>query len=216
VLFALYGFVNVHAETYLGAQGGVVFHGKTIKTQLAGMSIPPGSSVTNLNIDSSFLYGIVFGHYFNSHPWLGVGIDLNITNRHIPSQDATINLASFGPIAGTSMPMEISSIKLFFIDSDIYLLFRYQNRFIDPYLGLGVGYFYVREKVEGFSTKNHAFIPSLNGRVGLRRLLGQHVAIAAEYKIIYSKVSLFPREELSGLSFNYYPQSLTFSTSYVF
>src|SRR3990167_8515682 len=67
-----------HAETYIAGQFGFTLaqdtaRGRANDPTYAGL--PTGTSVSNVALNNSAMYGVKVGRYFESVPWMGVELE---------------------------------------------------------------------------------------------------------------------------------------------
>ena len=81
------------AETYVAGMVGATLAPDTVHGQVNDPSfvgLPEGASISNVQLNSSIMYGAKVGHYFNSIPWLGVELEAFVTTPHRPAQRLTV------------------------------------------------------------------------------------------------------------------------------
>ena len=77
------------AETYVSAMVGATLPQDTVRGRVNDPSfvgLPEGTSISNVQLNNSIVYGAKIGHYFNSMPWLGVELEVFVTTPHRPAQ----------------------------------------------------------------------------------------------------------------------------------
>lgn len=89
------------AETYVSGMVGATLAPDTVRGRVNDPSfvgLPEGTSISNVQLNSSIMYGAKIGHYFNSIPWLGVELEAFVTTPHRPAQRLTLNAPGIGTI----------------------------------------------------------------------------------------------------------------------
>lgn len=181
------------AETYLAGQAGYTFAGHTARGRAVDPTyagLPAGTSISSVKLDDSFLYGIKLGHYFDSVPWLGVEVEAFATTPHRPQQRLTLGV----PGAGTITHEEPGATNRLAVVSP-NLVVRYQVGAFEPYLGVGPGVFFLRQRQEPLMPGGKTYSQSyrgvgLNTHAGLRYRVTDHVSLFGEWKYNYARINL--------------------------
>lgn len=172
------------AEIYSAAQVGVSIPNSF--SDIEGMGKNSGTSVSNLSLANSVMYGIKFGYYLDSMKWLGFEAELFNSNPNIKQQTATASNAT-GSATGTVPGTSLRVLNL----SPINVVVRYQMGQFEPYAGVGLGIYMVNLKdgATGLTSSNSKL--GLNTQLGLRYFLNENVAMFGEWK--YNRANLdFP------------------------
>lgn len=181
LLFGLsFTAVPGQAETYVAGQVGVTLPQDASNVELSNSAAPGVTfSLSDLELQTSVMYGAKLGHYFNSMKWLGVETEVFNTTPHVKQQSVTVNGAPFGVLTGAYLRV--------LTWAPINLVARYQFGQLEPYVGVGLGLFFanLKDAQTGESTSSTA--PGLNTQVGLRYRVTNNVAIFAEWK--YNRAS---------------------------
>jgi len=90
-----------HAETYIAGQVGFTLaqdtaRGRANDPTYAGL--PTGTSVPNVDLNNSVMYGVKVGRYFESVPWLGVELEGFVTSPHRPQQRLMLAVPGSGNV----------------------------------------------------------------------------------------------------------------------
>jgi opacity protein-like surface antigen len=142
-----------------------------------------GRTAQQVSYQQAFLGGIKFGRYFDTLPWLGLEMEMNLSKHAIPGQNVRISPSLAGGPNSVPFPPD----RFFIWDTQINLLFRYgflkdkEVPFgrLQPYVGTGPGF----EVLYGLrdSAKNLA----IEALAGLRYMCTPKVAVFLEYKFSY-------------------------------
>lgn len=182
-----------HAETYIAGQAGFTLaqdtaRGRANDPTYAGL--PTGTSVSNVNLNNSAMYGVKVGHYFESVSWLGVELEGFVTSPHRPQQRLTLAV----PGSGNVTVEEGGATNRLIVVSPL-LLARYQAGAFEPYVGVGPGLLLLHQNQLTSAAGGTAYSQSytgigLNTQVGLRYRLADHVSMFGEWKFNYARLSL--------------------------
>jgi outer membrane protein W len=143
-VLALWGLSGMfaQAETYIAGQVGYtlaqdVTNVNAVNPGLVGL--PAGTTVSNVDLNNSLMYGMKLGHYFASTPWLGVELEGFITTPHVPQQQLTLNVPGVGSIdqPGATNRLIVMAPNL---------VARYQAGAFEPYVGVGPGVFFLHQQ----------------------------------------------------------------------
>jgi opacity protein-like surface antigen len=147
---------------------------------------PPGiegRTAKNITYDPGVLGGVKMGRYFDTIPWLGVGMETSFSRNAIRGSNGRI-----------SPPLPTGATRLFtgadYFDiwaMQVNLLMRYgffkdkEVTFgrLQPYVGIGPGFELVYATID--SSKNFA----LEVQAGLRYMCTEKIALFCEYKFSY-------------------------------
>lgn len=184
---------SVWAETYVAGQMGFTLaqdtaRGRANDPTYAGL--PTGTSVSNVDLNNSAMYGMKVGHYFESAPWLGVELEGFVTSPHRPQQRLTLAVPGSGNVT-----MEEGGATNRLIVVSPLLLVRYQAGAFEPYVGVGPGLLLLHQKQLTSAAGGTAYSQSytgigLNTQVGLRYRLTDHVSMFGEWKFNYARLNL--------------------------
>jgi|CXWL01.1.fsa_nt_gi outer membrane protein W len=194
-----------YSETYIAGQVGYTMaqdttHGKANDPTYAGL--PSGTSISDVSLNNSLMYGMKLGHYFNSMPWLGVELESFVTTPHRPQQRLTLG----GPGIGTIQQDEGGATNRLVVVSP-NLMMRYQAGALEPYVGVGPGIFFLRQQqltsvAGGLSYAQSSTGVGLNTQVGLRFRLTSHIALFGEWKFNYARIDLSGQADVGHFGIN--------------
>lgn len=189
--------ISAQAESYIAGQVGYTLasdaqHVRTVDSATFG--IPNGTEVSNVNLNNSLMYGMKFGHYFASTPWLGVELEGFMTNPQVPQQQLTLNVPGAGAI---SVNQPGASNRLIVMSPN--LVVRYQAGGFEPYVGVGPGVFFLNQQRDPAGPGVPEYSQSstrvgLNTQVGLRYRLTEQVSVFGEWKYNYVQFNLSGQE----------------------
>jgi hypothetical protein len=172
------------AESYIAAQLGV-----TIPHSLSEVNLMSSkdTSLTDLDLNTSLLYGGKLGHYAEGAKWLGAEMEVFRTAPRISQQQ----VATTDVVAGTTTVDLEPGASLTITTLALNVMLRYPGSRLQPYVGVGPGLFFGRLPSNSpASTFGEAQATGLglNTQVGLRYLFKTQVSMFAEWK--YNQVRL--------------------------
>lgn len=193
------------AETYVAGMVGATLAPDTVRGRVNDPSfvgLPEGTSISNVQLNSSIMYGAKVGHYFNSIPWLGVELEAFVTVPHRPAQRLTLN----APGIGTIQQDEPGATNRIVVVSPLIMV-RYQAGAFEPYAGVGPGVFFLHQEQftasgspSNYSQSNTGY--GLNTQVGLRYRLTGHVSMFGEWKYNYGCIDLAGQANVNHFGIN--------------
>ncbi|MDP3092491.1 MAG: OmpW family outer membrane protein [Nitrospira sp.] len=194
-----------HAETYIAGQVGFTLAQDTTRGRVNDPTysgFPTGTSISNVGLNNSIMYGMKVGHYFGSVPWLGVELEGFVTTPHRPQQRLTLGV----PGSGNVTLEEGGATNRFIVVSPV-LLARYQAGAFEPYVGVGPGLFMLHQKQLTSAASGTAYSQSytgigLNTQVGLRYRLTDHVSMFGEWKFNYARLNLPGQADVNHFGIN--------------
>jgi opacity protein-like surface antigen len=178
------------------------------------------TSLSDLALKTSFVYGGKLGYYFNSVRELGVEVEGFNTTPHVKQQTAQLVQPGQDPV-----PFDISG-NLRVTTAAVNLVARYPGNQFQPYVGVGVGAFMAHLKTPVDSSASTK--PGLNVLAGLRYLLTEHIAVFGEWKYQHAvfnfdtttfasaALPIGQANSLSGVKLHYNANMFTFGVSYHF
>ena len=184
---------NLRAETYLGAQAGVVLGPKF--TDVEGTGASSGLKSGDLTLKDSWMYGLKIGRFFESVPWLGIEADLYHSNPHLEQQNVSRFFGIPGVI-GVTATTNSAGAHTSMMTAAANVILRYPGKRIQPYIGGGAGLSHARltgvtvpiDTSGNVARKNDSDTTlQFNALVGMRFFLTRHVALFGEYK--YTRAS---------------------------
>jgi len=187
------GSTETRAETYIVGQLGVAL--PTVDGGLSNVDVNssvflPGTTHSDLELSTSFMFGGKIGHYFDSVPWLGLEAEVFHTTPHIQQQVHTFQNPSI-PGVTVSATLQGAHLRVITV-APFNLMFRYHKTRLQPYIGVGPGIFFSRISGEGIapdspaSTSDNARI-GLNVKVGLEYYVTKHFTAFTEWKFNYAR-----------------------------
>jgi opacity protein-like surface antigen len=215
------------AEMYIAGHVGVTVPRDTTQGEVQGTGDPftdptksfP-TSLSDLNLQTSLVYGGKVGYYFEKVKALGVEIEGFNTTPNIKQQTGQLIQQGQDPV-----PVDVSG-TLRVTTLAVNLVVRYPGKKFQPYAGAGPGVFWAHLKTpvdSDTSTK-----PGFNTLVGLRYLLTDHIAVFGEWKYQHAvfnfstqmlssaTLPLGQANSLSGVQLHYNANMFTFGLSYHF
>lgn len=193
------------AETYVSGMAGATLAPDTVRGRVNDprfVGLPEGTSISNVQLNSSIMYGAKVGHYFNSLPWLGVELEAFVTTPHRPAQRLTLSASGIGTIhqeepGATNRIVVVSPL----------LMVRYQAGAFEPYAGAGPAVFFLHQEQltssgspSNYSQSNTGY--GLNTQVGLRYRLTGHVSVFGEWKYNYGRIDLAGQANVNHFGIN--------------
>ena len=166
------------AEDYIGGQIGVALPQSFSNANLIG---PPGfgggSSIPDLDLTNSLMYGAKLGHYSEELPWFGIEGEVFRTTPHITQQA----IPPFQGITSVGGTMGVTTMAF-------NAVARYRAARLQPYAGVGPGLFFAQLKSGELGEAQSASL-GLNTQLGLRYMLTEHVGMFAEWKYNLTRMS---------------------------
>lgn len=197
--------LSAQAETYIAGQVGYTVaqdttRGKVTDPGLVGL--PAGTSIGNVDLNNSIMYGMKIGHYFDSTPWLGVELESFMTTPQRPQQRITLNAPGVGTITQDEAG---ATNRLVVVSPNIVV--RYQAGAFEPYAGIGPGIFFLHQQQLPLAAGGNTYSQSstrvgLNTQVGLRYRLTGHVSLFGEWKYNYAKINLAGQADANHFGIN--------------
>lgn len=190
--FILIPTQSTHAETYIAGQFGATFPQKLEEVRIT----TPGFTnltVSNIDLQNSFVYGAKIGHYFSSIPWLGLESEIFLTNPNVKQQ----SLVFSGPGGSITIP-GVAGFSLRVINlAPLNIMFRIPGYRIQPYLGGGPAILLARLQDKITQDRQTSTRVGINGLVGLRFYLTKNWTIFAEGK--FTGLTTFKFKETANL-----------------
>ena len=217
-----------YAEMYIAGHAGVTMPRDTTQGTLqgtgdpflAGQPLSAPTSLSDLDLQTSIVYGGKIGYYFQKAKALGVEVEGFNTTPNIKQQTAQLVQPGQDPV-----PIVVSG-TLRVTTMAFNLVVRYPGAKFQPYAGAGPGIFWAHLKtpVDSDTSTKAGF----NALAGLRYLLTDHIAVFGEWKYqhavfnfntqMFSSATL-PQGQvnsLSGVKLHYNANMFTFGLSYHF
>jgi outer membrane protein W len=193
----------VHAESYIAGMVGYTLAQDTTRGKVvdpANVGLPAGSTIENVDLNNSIMYGVKFVNYFTSTPWLGVELESYMTTPNRPAQRLTLNAPGVSPIT----QQEPGATNRVIVVSPL-LLARYQSGSFEPYAGIGPGLFFLHQDQKtpsGTDYSQNSTRFGLNTQVGLRYRLTDHVSMFGEWKYNYARINLSGQADVNHFGIN--------------
>jgi len=146
----------------------------TVPQHFTNVELNNGISTGELDLKSSWAYGIKVGHYFDAIRWLGVETELFNTTPHSKQQTRECSLLGAVPVR-----CEFVGQHNRVLTWALNWVARYPGERIQPYAGSGLGIFCARlgpEREGSYSSVQ----PGLNTQVGVRVFLTKQIALFTE------------------------------------
>lgn len=194
-----------HAETYIAGQVGFTLAQDTARGRVNDPTysgFPTGTSISNVDLNNSIMYGMKVGHYFESVPWMGVELEGFVTSPHRPQQRLTLAV----PGSGNVTVEEGGATNRLIVVSPL-LLARYQAGAFEPYVGVGPGLLLLHQNQLTSAAGGTAYSQSytgigLNTQVGLRYRLTDHISMFGEWKFNYARLNLPGQADVGHFGIN--------------
>lgn len=195
----------VHAEMYVAGQVGANLPGDltNVRGSAGGLSL----QASDLDLQTSIVYGGKVGYYFDSVKWLGIETEVFNATPHIKQQDWVIDGINIGTVQG--------SYNRVLTWAPVNLVVRYQAGAFEPYVGVGLGVFFSHLSDSDFSSSSTDV--GLNTQVGLRYRITSAIAMFGEWKYNWASMS---HTNLAGTGLNvdmdYHANNFVFGVGYHF
>lgn len=186
VIFGLWTSPST-AEPYIAAYGGI-----TLPQSLSDIEeykpevIPSGSTLSDLSLKSSAMYGAKIGYFFESRKWLGLELELFHANPHVKQQRVIETLPGSAPTEETRQ-----GVKHFVNAIALNAITRHRFGRFEPYVGIGVAGFLAQ--LDGMRRMGAPPLSISSGRAGLNTQLGlrhymtEHLTLFGEWKFNYAR-----------------------------
>jgi hypothetical protein len=189
---------------------------------------PPGpgqlfrGSSTTIGMKDSVAYGLKFGHYFGSLPWLGLETDVFTTTPHVMA--GTIAVDTKSSTVGTFREAQ-SGVHLRFTTWAFSLMARYPARHWQPYAGIGPAIFWGHASGTGLSCNNTCPGPSVDtssttlgwaSQAGLRYVTEASVVLFGEWKYMSTTANFDQVRSFSNIDVHYQAHMLLAGIGYQF
>ena len=167
------------AEVYIAGFAGWSIPQKfdNVQTTQPIGPFPAGSSVSQLSLTHSIMYGGKVGYYFNSLKYLGIEAEVYTNTPNIRQQAITINNTPAGTLQGSDLRV---------ITYGLNGLLRYPGERLQPYVGVGPALFQAMVHTQGDPDDKSTRL-GLNAQTGLRFMLTKHLLLFGEYKFNYAR-----------------------------
>ena len=180
----------VSAEGYIAGFAGWSLPQKfdNVTTTQANQPVPgfpAGSSVSQLSLTQSLMYGLKAGYYLNSLRFLGIEGEVYTNTPNFRQQGVQINGTGAGTIQG-------QDIRIITYGANVML--RVPGERLQPYVGIGPALFQAIQTFDNKSNDSSTRL-GLNVETGMRWLLTKHFMLFGEYKYNYAR---FHFEALAG------------------
>jgi hypothetical protein len=203
-----------------GFRSAVARYGFSQQDATLGSQLTQNFQTSDVSLKNSPIFGGKAGYFFSDQglPWLGLELEAFTTKPTIKqqtvstTQDITFALSpSIPPILPCSPPpaktcsqqeqlrssLNLSESSLRLITVAFNVVARYPGRFVQPYVGVGVGAFYFSGsgQIDG-----RQVVPGLNAQAGVKIFLTEELGFFVEGKYNYATINeLDPAFGLSGV-----------------
>ncbi|MGH7228675.1 MAG: outer membrane protein [Nitrospiraceae bacterium] len=201
-----------YPEGYIAGQLGVTIPGPLSDVDVNDTILAPFDKSSDLDLQTSFLFGAKLGYYSQNVRWFGVEAEVFHTTPHIKQQSQTLTATSLGVSATDTVSGEYLRV----ITLAGNLMFRYPGRRWQPYFGVGPGIFFARITDPTVSDTQSSTSLGLNTQLGLRYFMTRNVAVFGEYKFNYARFSFAETFNLIGFDATYMAHNFVFGIGYHF
>lgn len=205
------------AESYVAGQLGM-----TVPQALSSIDLTqaggPSGTLSDLDLNKSFLYGAKLGHYFEGTPWLkdkfggkswlGVETEIFNTTPHIGQQSQT---SSF-----VSTPTVSPGATLRVLTWAMNVVARYPGERWQPYVGIGLGIYFAHLSDKSVGESQSSTTPGLNTQLGIRYILNKQLSVFGEWKFNYTRFKFDETPLLFGMDATYSAHNLVVGVAYHF
>jgi len=221
---------KAHAEVYVAGQMGVTLP-KDL-TDVGGIQLARGVSLTDLHLKSSLEAGVKVGYFLpRSLNWLGAETEFFYTSPHLKQQDVTVSGMSTPDLASYlgSSPVAIppgstgntGGAHMRVATWAFNLIARYPGERFEPYVGVGLGVFWARlsgnDNGPGTASDTRT---GVNLLAGVRLHVSPAVSVFTEYKFNRATFDFGggtdPLNKGIFFTANYLAHILTFGITYQF
>jgi opacity protein-like surface antigen len=194
------------AEWFADLYAGAAYTPKSDITLVVSLpSGPADHTFHDVKWDTSPTFGGRLGYWFESAPWLGIGLDVFYFNANIPTQTVSTT------ILGVTAPATLRAIDVSTTVAALDFALRYPLQVdqgfpkgrIQPYVTAGPAVFWTRAKnKENTELTTEAATDSATGYkvgAGLSWLFSQHAAVFAEFRYTHVHTEPVLNSALSSL-----------------
>lgn len=190
--FTLIPVPPTQAETYIAGQFGATFPQKFEEVRITSAGFT-NLSVSNIDLENSFVYGAKIGHYFSSIPWLGVESEIFLTNPNVKQQ----SLVFSGPGGSITIP-GVAGFNLRVINlAPLNVMFRVPGYRLQPYIGAGAAILLARLQDKVTQDKQTSTRFGINALAGIRFYITKNWTVFAEGK--FTGLTTFKFKETANL-----------------
>jgi hypothetical protein len=122
---------------YVADQFGVTIPNSFSNVDVTAAGAPSGTTLSDLELKNSFMYGAKLGYYFDSMKWLGVETEVFNTTPHFKQQTATVTVPGVGSGSGALTGQYVRVLTW----APVNVVVCYQMGQLEPYAGIGMGVF---------------------------------------------------------------------------
>lgn len=191
---------------YVAGQVGANLPGDL--TNVRGSAGGLSGTVSDLDLQTSIVYGGKVGYYFDSVKWLGIETEVFNATPHVKQQEWVIDGINVGTVPG--------SYNRVLTWAPVNLVVRYQAGAFEPYAAVGLGVFFSHLSNSLFSSSSTDV--GLNTQVGLRYRITSAIAMFGEWK--YNWASVSHATNVAGIGINgdadYHANNFVFGVGYHF
>lgn len=190
-----------NAETYVAVETGVTFPSdlQDIDITTTGFS---SLTQSDLDLDSSVIYGARLGHYFRDARWLGFETRVSLTRPGIKQQDVTLT----GPGGSTTFTGVPGFNLQVFTWTPLAINLRHPGKRLQPYIGGGPAFFFARikDKVTGDQQNDGSLtLDTDDWRLGVSAFAGLRFYLARNWTVFaegqFTGLTRFKFKETSNL-----------------
>jgi len=221
---------RLFAEPYIGVHGGYLLPLDLTSVMIAGTNIPPGTTSTPIHYEGTGFWGATLGYFTYGIPWLGIAAYVDVSKQNQTNETLTVVTPVWGPIVSTTLSVNSGTGTLSVVETDFLVMFRYPNRYAEPYGGFGVAILGATRTLGTATAYGETIVynvsastvaPGLNVRAGIRFAKRWHVAPYIEWKFTLSEFSFFPTggassSGISGVKGTFMSNSVLGGLSYVY
>ena len=213
-----------YSEAYISGQIGMSLPsiGQGLTAIDTTTQFLPGTTHSDLALQSSTLIGFKVGYFFKQARWLGLEAEAFSTTPHIKQQVHTLeNPSSPGSASAT---LQGAHLRVFTV-APVNLILRYHKSRLQPYIGAGPALFFARLTGEGLtpnspaSTSDNARL-GLNAKAGVEYYITRHFTAFGEWKFNYARFNFRENADLFpfpyGFNATYQMHMVSFGIGYHF
>lgn len=201
-------------EMYVAGQVGFTSPRNASQVDLTvDQTVQAPSSLSDLDLQHSIMYGGKLGYYFHSIRSLGIETEAFTTTPHLKQQIVTVSALDGSP----PVSQHLSGANFRVTALAFNLVVRYSGERFQPYAGAGPAIFFAQLNDVSGSTSSTK--PGLNTQVGLRYLITPNLAVFGEWKYNHVRLNFDTvafGSGSSGLSLHYSAHHFAFGIGYHF
>jgi opacity protein-like surface antigen len=174
------------AEFYIAGQAGYSMPNDFENVQGRNSSGTVTDQATDLEMESSILYGGKVGYFFDSLQWIGIEAEAFTVRPDLKQQ--TFTRTTTTPLGTISVQDQIRPNELRVTTAALNLIFRVPGKRFEPYAGGGIGMYWAKFSSDATNATGQRIGEASDTTIGMNFLAGarlylfKQLALFGEYK----------------------------------